>query len=66
MSSIIFETTNENQLTVQEYVRYSSMKEQVEKLLDNAKIKQALGEYEKCVRGLTIDLTVKYTIEKKS
>ncbi|GFO97906.1 uncharacterized protein ig2599ANME_2117 [groundwater metagenome] len=66
MSSIIFETTNENQLTVQEYVRYSSMKEQVEKLLDNAKINQALGEYEKYIRGLSIDVTIRYTIEKRS
>ena len=65
MSSIIVETENENQLTVQEYVRYSGVKEQVEKLIENAKIKQALGEYEKYVKGLSIDVTIKYTIEKR-
>ncbi len=66
MSSIIFETTNEDQLTVQEYVRYAGIKEQVEKFLENVKIKEALAEYEKNLRGLSIDLTIKYTIEKKS
>ncbi len=66
MSSIIVETENENQLTVQEYVRYSGIKEDVEKLMENAKIKQALGEYEKYVRGLSIDVTIRYTIEKRS
>ncbi|MBU4076523.1 MAG: hypothetical protein KKD46_02100 [Euryarchaeota archaeon] len=66
MSSIIVETENENQLTVQEYVRYSVVKEQVENLMENAKIKQALGEYEKYVKGLSIDVTIKYTIEKRS
>ena len=65
MSSIIVETENENQLTVQEYVRYSGVKEQVEKLIENAKIKQALGEYEKYIKGLSIDVTIKYTIEKR-
>lgn len=67
MSSIIFETpANEDQLTVQEYVRYAGIKEQVEKFLENVKIKEALVEYEKNLRGLSIDLTIKYTIEKKS
>ncbi len=66
MSSIIVETENENQLTVQEYVRYSSVKEEVEMLIDKAKIKQALCEYEKNIKGLSIDVTIKYTIEKRS
>ncbi|MFH0903986.1 MAG: hypothetical protein V1854_02195 [Methanobacteriota archaeon] len=64
MSSIIFETSNEDKLTVQEYVRFVEIKEQIEKLLENTKIKQALGEHEKNFRGLTIDMTIKYTIEK--
>lgn len=64
MSSIIVETENEKQLTVQEYVRYSDIKERVEKLMDNAKIKQALSEYERYIKGLSIDVTIKYTIEK--
>ncbi|VVB90531.1 Uncharacterised protein [uncultured archaeon] len=66
MSSIIIETTNENQLTVQEYVRFASIKEEVEKLMESAKIKQALGEKEKYLKGLSIDITIKYTIEKRS
>ncbi len=66
MGSIFIETTNENQLTVQEYVRYSDIKEQVEKLMENAKIKQALCEYEKYIRGLSIDVTIRYTIDKRS
>ena len=66
MSSIIFEISNEEKLTVQEYVRFAQIKEQIEKLLENTKIKQVLGEQEKNIRGLTIDLTIKYTIEKKS
>ncbi len=64
MSSILFETYNEDKLTVQEYVRFVEIKEQIEKLLENTKIKQALGEHEKNIRGLTIDMTIKYTIEK--
>ena len=64
MSSIIFEISNEEKLTVQEYVRFAQIKEQIEKLLENTKIKQALGEHEKNIRGLTIDLTIKYIIEK--
>lgn len=64
MSSILFETSNEVKLTVQEYVRFVEIKEQIEKLLENTKIKQALGEHEKNIRGLTIDMTIKYTIEK--
>jgi hypothetical protein len=64
LSSILFETSNEDKLTVQEYVRFVEIKEQIEKLLENTKIKQALGDHEKNIRGLTIDMTIKYTIEK--
>ena len=66
MSSINSETINENQLTVQEFVRYSGIKEQVDRLMEDAKIKQALEEYEKHVRGLSIDVTIRYTVEKKT
>jgi C1A family cysteine protease len=66
LSSIIFEISNEEKLTVQEYVRFAQIKEQIETFLENTKIKQALGEHEKNIKGLTIDLTIKYTIEKKS
>jgi C1A family cysteine protease len=66
MGSIFIEITNENQLSVQEYVRLAGIKEQVEKLMESTKINEALGEYEKNLRGLSIDLTIKYTIEKRS
>ncbi len=66
MSSIIFDTINEDKLTVQEYVRFAEIKEKVEKLLDNAKITQALGEYEKYIKNLSIEVTIRYNIEKKS
>ncbi len=65
MSSIIFEISNEEKLTVQEYVRFAQIKEQIEKLLENLKIKQALKENENNLRCLTIDLTIKYMIEKE-
>lgn len=66
MSSILFEISHEEKLTVQEYVCFAQIKEQIEKLLENTKIKQSLSEQEKNLRGLSIDLTIKYTIEKKS
>ncbi len=66
MSSVIIETLNEEQLTVQEYVRYASIKEEIEMLLENAKIKQALCEYEKYIRGMSIDVTIRCTIEKRT
>jgi len=66
MGSIFIEITNENQLSVQEYVRFAGIKEQVEKLMERSKIKEALGESEKNLSGLSIDLTIKYTIEKRS
>ena len=66
MSSIIFDTANEERLTVQEYVRFAEIKEKVEKLLDDAGIKQALCEYEKYIRDLSIEVTVRYKIEKRS
>ncbi len=65
MSSIFIETTNEKQLTVEEYVRYIRIKDHIQQVLDNADIKEALREAEESINGLTIDLTVKYSIDKK-
>ncbi|SNQ62239.1 hypothetical protein [Candidatus Methanoperedens nitratireducens] len=65
MSSIFIETTNEKQLTVEEYVRYIRIKDHIQQVLDNADIKEALREAEESINGLTIDLTVKYSINKK-
>ncbi len=65
MSSISTETNNENQLTVEEYVRYIRIKEQIQQIIDNAKLKEALQDAENCLNGLEVDLIVKYSVQKK-
>jgi len=65
MSSISIETCNENQLTVEEYVRYIRIKEQIQRILDEATIKEAMNDAEDSINGLTVDLTVKYSVSKK-
>ncbi len=65
MSSISIETDNEKQLTVEEYVRYIRIREQIQQILDNANIKETMHEAEDSINGLTIDLTVKYSVSKK-
>ncbi len=65
MSSISIETDNEKQLTVEEYVRYIRIREQIQQILDNANIKETMHEAEESINGLTIDLTVKYSVSKK-
>jgi hypothetical protein len=65
MSSISTETNNENQLTVEEYVRYIRIKEQIQQIIDNAKLKEALEDAEDSLNGLVIDLIVKYSVQKK-
>lgn len=64
MSSISIETDNENQLTVEEYVRYIRIKEQIQQILDS-NVKEKLREAEESVNGLTVDVTVKYSVSKK-
>ena len=65
MSSISTESTNENQLTVDEYVRYIRIKDHIQQVLDSAGIKEELRSSEESINGLTIDLTIKYSIDKK-
>ncbi len=65
MSSIFIETANEKQLTVEEYIRYIRIKDHIQQVLDNADIKEVLREAEESINGLTIDLTVKYSVNKK-
>lgn len=65
MSSISTETNNENQLTVEEYVRYIRIKEQIQQIIDNAKLKEALQDAEDSLNGLVIDMIVKYSVQKK-
>lgn len=65
MSSISIEASNENKLTVEEYVRYIRIKEQIQQILDNANIKEALCDAEESINGLTVDMVVKYSVKKK-
>ncbi len=65
MSSIFIETINEKQLTVEEYIRYIRMKDRIQQVLDNTDIKEVLREAEESINGLTVDLTIKYSINKK-
>jgi hypothetical protein len=65
MSSISVETNNEKQLTVDEYVRYIRIKEQIQHVLDDANIKETLRDAEESINGLSIDLTIKYSVNKK-
>ena len=65
MSSISIEENNEKQLTVDEYVRYLRIKGQIQKVLDDANIKETLRDAEESINGLSIDLTIKYTVNKK-
>ncbi len=65
MSSISIEENNEKQLTVDEYVRYLRIKGQIQKILDDANIKETLQDAEESINGLSIDLTIKYTVNKK-
>ncbi len=64
MSSISIETDNENKLTVQEYVRYIKIKEKIQEFLDRENVKDILCESEGSINGLTIDLIVKFSINK--
>lgn len=65
MSSIFIETTNEKQLTVEEYVRYIRIKDHVQQVLDNTDIKEVLREAEESINGLTVNLIIKYSVDKK-
>lgn len=64
MSSISIETDNENKLTVQEYIRYIKIKEKIEEFLDRENVKNMLRDSESSLNGLTIDLVVKFSINK--
>lgn len=63
MSLISIETTNENQLTVNEYVCYIKIKEKLQQALEND-AREIMKEAEESVRGLTVDLVVKYSVKK--
>jgi hypothetical protein len=65
MSTISIEENNEKKLTVNEYVRYLRIKGQIQKVLDDANIKETLRDAESTINGLTIDMTIRYSVEKK-
>jgi hypothetical protein len=65
MSTISIEENNEKKLTVNEYVRYLRIKGQIQKVLDDANIKKTLHDAESTINGLTIDVTIRYSVEKK-
>jgi hypothetical protein len=65
MSSISIETNNEKQLTVDEYVRYLKIRDQILHILDNENITETLRDAEESINGLSIDLTIKYSVNKK-
>jgi hypothetical protein len=65
MSSISIETNNEKQLTVDEYVRYLKIRDQIRHILDNENITETLRDAEESINGLSIDLTIKYSVNKK-
>lgn len=64
MSSISIEANNENQLTVEEYVRYLRIRENIQKTLDGD-IKELLRQAEESIDGLKVDVTVKYSVSRK-
>ncbi|MDP2846132.1 MAG: hypothetical protein Q8N79_08710 [Candidatus Methanoperedens sp.] len=65
MSSISTETSDENKLTVEEYVRYIRIKEHIQQIIDNANLKEALRDAEESINGLAVDMVVKYSVKKK-
>jgi hypothetical protein len=65
MSSISIEENNEKKLTVDEYVRYLRVKGQIQKVLDDANITGTMRDAEGTINGLTIDMTIRYSVEKK-
>ncbi|MCX9014970.1 MAG: hypothetical protein OIN89_09300 [Candidatus Methanoperedens sp.] len=65
MGDILVETKNEEHLKVQEYVQYLKTKENVREFLDKAGIEAFLRSAEKSVNGLTVDVIVRFSVEKK-
>lgn len=65
MSSISVETNNEKQLTVDEYVRYMMIRDHIQQILDNSNIQETLKDAEDSINGLSVDVTIKYSVNKK-
>jgi hypothetical protein len=65
MSSLSIEENNVKKLTVDEYVRYLQVKGQIQKVLDDANITETLRDAEGTINGLSIDIMIRYSVEKK-
>ncbi len=64
MSSISIETSNENKLRVEEYVRYIQIRDGIQQILDNAGIKGTMRDAEESINGLSIDLVLKFSVNR--
>ena len=65
MSSISIESNNENQLTVDEYVRLKKVQERIRNIFEKEDINETLQDAERSIEGLSIDLIIKYAVSKK-
>jgi hypothetical protein len=65
MSSLSIEENNVKKLTVDEYVRYLQVKGQIQKVLDDANITETLRDAEGTINGLSIDIMIRYSVERK-
>ena len=64
MSSISIETCNENKLRVEEYIRYVRIKDNITQILDKTDIKGTMSDAEDSIKGLTIDVVIKFSINR--
>ncbi len=64
MSAISIETSNESKLRVEEYVRYVQIKDQIQQILETANIKGTLRDAEESIKDLTIDIIIKFTVNR--
>ena len=64
MSSISIETCNENKLRVEEYVRYVRIKDNIVQILDKTGIQGTMSDAEDSIKGLTIDVVIKFSINR--
>ena len=64
MSSISIETSNENKFRVEEYVRFVRIRDSIQEILNNTSIKETMSEAEGSIRGLTIDVIVKISLNR--
>ena len=64
MSSISIETCNENKLRVEEYIRYVRIKDNIAQILDKTDMKGTMLEAEDSIKGLSIDVVIKFSVNR--